>query len=962
MKRLLCIALLVILSKQLAAQELFYLHYNTSKGLAGSTIYDMCQDKDGFMWFATESGLSRYDGTHFKTFTVKDGLPDNEVLKVFADSKGRVWIGTFSTELCYYYNGKFYNRSNEPLLKKINFSSTISSVAEASDGTIAFSDYNNIMVLNTRNQLKTFSETGSFSSVTEWYSKGKNNIMVGYSNVKNTMKKSFVFDPVQNDILEMDFEAADPKFNWVVRDKKIIPSGLNDKGEVVKTIPYKEGMLGTYVYKNTILFVFTDDGAWSVDTVKNKYGVHYLPGEKISRVVIDKENNLWFSTLNNGVYKLSSQSIKNITPAISNKEVFSLAKHGEELIAGINNSSFLSISNDYKINYSDYRDRLKYTLNTNPRNRLYCSKELTSGSTLLGFDAHLVELKNNVPWFNYTIYSIKSIAEVDEKSIFLGTNYGALKIELHSLQVTDTIWKGRTTTVLYQAGNYYIGTLQGLYRVNNLNQTEFLGDIHPSLSRRVTDMKSTPDGTIWVATSDEGIIAFKNNKVLAVLNDDNKLNSNICKTLFLDGHYLWVGSNKGLNKIDISDPAYPTISYSISDGLPSDIINAIYVSGNMVYIGSPEGISFFDESKMATQSICNLKMLNASVAGKKISTDSSYNFPYNTRDFDFEYVAISLNSAGEINYYYKLDNLDDDWQTTRSTSISYPSLPPGKYTLQLYAINKFGVKSQTINLQFSIKTPYWLTWWFQAMVLCGVIGLTWWLVSYRNKKSRLRIEEKNNFEKQVAATEQQALQAQMNPHFIFNCLNSIQQYIISNNPEKANEYLTGFASLIRQTLESSSKKSITIEEEIAYITSYIEMEAMRFGDNFDYTIHADASVKNNNIEVPALLLQPYVENALRHGIRNKTSGTGKIEIGFSVKDNVLSCIIKDNGVGRQKAMELKSRLHIEYQSKGMSLTEKRVNLLNRVNESNISIAVHDLTDSNGTGIGTMVEIKIPLQS
>jgi len=952
-----------MLSGQLAAQELFYLHYNASNGLAGSTVYDMCQDRDGFMWFATESGLSRYDGTHFKNFTVKDGLPDNEVLKIFADSKGRVWIGTFSKEICYYYNGRFYNKSNNALLNKIKLTGNASCFAEASDGTIALSDYNIIITINNDNEIKEYSEAGSFVNVAPLYTERGELIVAGYtSKASPYIKKVFVLDPLSYNFIRADLEAFDAKVDWTLRDKNTLPSLLNDQGDILKTIPFKKGMTGNYSYKYSTLFILTDDGAWSIDTVNNKYDAHYLPGEKISRLVIDKENNLWFSTLNNGVYKLSSQSIKNITPVTANKEVFSLAKHGDDIICGINNSSFLSISKDHKTSYSDYRDRLKYTLNTDPRNRLYCSKELTSGITLLGFDAHLVELKNNVPRFNYTIYSIKSIDEVDEKSIFLGTNYGAFKVDMHSLQVTDTIWKGRTTTVLYQPGNYYIGTIQGLYRVNNSKETEFLGNIHHALSRRITDIKSTPDGTLWVATSDEGIIAFKNNKVVALLNDSNKLNSNICKTLFLDGHYLWVGSNKGLNKINISDSTYPTISYSTSDGLPSDIINAIYVEGKMMYTGSPKGITFFDQSKLATLSICNLKMLSASVAGKKINTDSSYNFPYNTRDFDFEYVAISLNSAGEINYFYKLDNLDDDWQTTRSTNISYPSLPPGKYTLQLYAINKFGVKSQTINLQFSIETPYWQTWWFPVIILSAVVALTWWLVSYRNKKSRLRMEEKNNFEKQVAATEQQALQAQMNPHFIFNCLNSIQQYIISNNPEKANEYLTGFASLIRQTLESSSKKSITIEEEIAYITSYIEMEAMRFGDNFDYVIHADAAVKNNNIEVPALLLQPYVENALRHGIRNKTSGTGKIEIGFSVKDNVLSCIIKDNGVGRQKAMELKSKLHIEYQSKGMSLTEKRVNLLNRINESNISIEVRDLTDSTGMPAGTLVEIKIPLQS
>jgi len=287
-------------------------------------------------------------------------------------------------------------------------------------------------------------------------------------------------------------------------------------------------------------------------------------------------------------------------------------------------------------------------------------------------------------------------------------------------------------------------------------------------------------------------------------------------------------------------------------------------------------------------------------------------------------------------------------------------LPAANYTLQLYAVNKYGVKSNTITIAFLIAAPFWKTIWFylllSALVITGIV----WVFNKRNKRTRRRLEEKNNFQKQFAILEQQALQSQMNPHFIFNCLNSIQQYILTNEKEKANQYLTGFASLIRQTLYISAQKSITVAEEASYLRRYLDMERMRFGDSFNYNIYVDETANIDHVHIPALLLQPYVENCLRHGIRYKQEGMGEITISFTQKGNYLSCIIKDNGIGRDKAAAFKSKQHIEYQSRGMSLTSKRVELLNAISEQKMSVTVTDLKNNDNTSAGTLVEINIPI--
>jgi hypothetical protein len=349
-----------------------------------------------------------------------------------------------------------------------------------------------------------------------------------------------------------------------------------------------------------------------------------------------------------------------------------------------------------------------------------------------------------------------------------------------------------------------------------------------------------------------------------------------------------------------------------------------------------------------------------SVSDKQLTPGVSYNLSYKDNNISFEYAGISFKSGGDIIYHYKLNGLDKDWKETRLNTLSYQSLPGGNYELELFAINKFGIKSRIIHVGFFIGQPFWKTWWFFLGLLLFAIACTWWIVNRRNKKLRTEIEKQNKIEHQFMELEQKALQAQMNPHFIFNCLNSIQRYMLTDNKLAANEYLTGFASLIRQTLDNSEKKTITVAEEIFYLKKYLEMEKMRFEDDFIYSISGDPSMKVDFIEMPALLLQPYVENCLRHGIRYKENGVGRVEIYYSIKEGKLCWYIRDNGIGRKKAAELKSLQHIEYQSKGMSLTEKRVMLLNKIKNDKITIEVIDLMTSGDVPCGTEVVIKIPI--
>jgi LytS/YehU family sensor histidine kinase len=200
----------------------------------------------------------------------------------------------------------------------------------------------------------------------------------------------------------------------------------------------------------------------------------------------------------------------------------------------------------------------------------------------------------------------------------------------------------------------------------------------------------------------------------------------------------------------------------------------------------------------------------------------------------------------------------------------------------------------------------------------------------------------------------------MNPHFIFNSLNSIQGFILDNDAGSANKYLSSFARLIRQTLDNSAHPEISVEDEINYLVTYLQLEQLRFKHSFNYSVKADPEVNKSQTFIPGMVLQPFVENAIRHGIQNRQQQGGFIQVGFSLCQDWLCCTITDNGPGREVVQALKSSQHIEYQSRGMQLTTERINVLNLQQKRQISLEMEDVLDEAGNVSGTRIIVKFPV--
>jgi len=342
---------------------------------------------------------------------------------------------------------------------------------------------------------------------------------------------------------------------------------------------------------------------------------------------------------------------------------------------------------------------------------------------------------------------------------------------------------------------------------------------------------------------------------------------------------------------------------------------------------------------------------------------------YFENNISIETGIIDYYSKGKSDIRYKLEGVNNNWQYAPANyTIRYDGLQPKKYKLLLQAsnaANNFNGPVKSIIIQ--IYPPFWNTWWFRSIIVVCFVLLIYGLIRWRLHQKFQQQLEHSEKEKQLAEMgqkttelEMQALRAQMNPHFIFNCLNSINRFILSNNAPKAADYLTKFAKLIRIVLQQSGKSFIPLEDELYCLKLYMDLEALRFETPFEYEINCNG-VNTSSIMTPSLLIQPFVENAIWHGLQGKNNGNGKIDISVSLQDNILHCKICDNGIGRMNSSASKKSIDFSKKSLGMKLTQNRLELVDPLMKEEVGIVISDLTDADGQDAGTCVHVKIPVK-
>ncbi|HEY4108761.1 sensor histidine kinase [Puia sp.] len=955
--------LTLLLPCLLFSQEYSYTHYDINDGLAGSTVYCITQDKDGFIWLGTETGVSRFDGTHFRTFSTEDGLPDVEILEMFGDSRGRVWMAPFQKTICYYYQGQIHNQTNDSVLRRLRIRNNIYSFAGDSAGNVLAATTTELYLIRPDGTSREIDSVGGRP--------------IHDCGAVSTSADGHFLVQVDKEIYRLSGNDLTPLSAISIWSSWPVYVSMNSTGMIWweekaftaihsfatgKTVRlhFERGKYehNTFTSYGDSLFWFNENSGVREYNPQTGRIRRLMPGKPVSRTFRDATGNLWFTTLGQGIYRLNSDEFQTINVSSAktpSSAIYGIRRLGDQLLAGNDQNQviFFRLPDLSVLRIHQVSQAIKI--------RIYDFGMRSDGKIYVPSTRGINIIKKDILKEEGYFHSIKSYFPLGNDKVLIASFWGAGILDLKTFHVEDTLYRDRTTTVYYRRDTVLIGTLNGLYGIAPDRSIHFYGDKVPFLRKRISALTESADGTLWVASYDAGIIGYRNGEVVAALSKPQGLTSNICRVLYFHKNALWVGTDKGLTRIALDRPGYPMHRYTSQDGLGSDLINSVYGDGSVIYVGTSAGLSFFDENRVNVSEGCRLHLLSIQNSDRERLGDSAaLVLPYADKHLRLEFAGISYRSVGDITYRYRLIGLDSIWRTTKQTFLEYPTLPSGNYAFQLQASNKFGLKSDELTLRFEVATPWWQTIWFDTLALVTVLSLSWFFVSLRIRRIRRRQREKEKLNQRMMELEHLALQSQMNPHFIFNCLNSIQQYVFDQDVFATNKYLTGFSKLIRATLQYSTRNFIHLSEEVSYLSGYLSLEKLRFKEKMDYTIEVDPALQTGEYLVPPMLIQPYVENSMRHGLRHKTQGKGTIRISFRQDGARLIAVVEDNGIGRKGAAAFKTREHIEYQSKGMSLTADRIRMINARFRERIDVEIVDLEDDAGNPAGTRVVMEFPL--
>ncbi|HET8963684.1 MAG TPA: histidine kinase, partial [Chitinophagales bacterium] len=506
-----------------------------------------------------------------------------------------------------------------------------------------------------------------------------------------------------------------------------------------------------------------------------------------------------------------------------------------------------------------------------------------------------------------------------------------------------------------------VGAINGLWTFDKTgNKFNYAGNKNSLLQNRILDLDYFSDSLLVIATKGSGILLYGGKDVIQIHKANGLCGDNVY-SVYVDSSVIWVATNRGLNKIDIHSihPFQYTIhNYTSATGLPSNEINDVLKVKNEIWIATNKGLAFFNpDSTTNTVSDIRVHVTKILINDQDTAIRANYQLAYNQNNIKINFIAIGYKNAGKMKYRYKMMGLDTNWIYTSTREVQYTTLPANSYTFVLNVLKDDGTWSANkIVVHFDISLPFWKKWWFMLMAFVFSTSIIFYFFKYRLKRIQQRREKIDNLNKTLVSLKLKALRAQMNPHFTFNVMNSIQHFIANNDGEAANRYLSRFSKLLRLILNNSEKNMIPIADEIKALELYLDLEAMRFEERFEYQIIVDQSIDILETEIPSMLIQPYVENSIKHGILNLNK-PGILKITIEKQDHLLKCVIEDNGIGRSSSVFInKGSTHKSF---GTLITQERLATINALNNSMLSENVIDIEDDNGNALGTKVEIYIP---
>jgi ligand-binding sensor domain-containing protein len=938
----------------------------------------MLQDASGYLWFTTDMGVSRFNGYEFKNFSTENGLADNTNFGLTEDAKGRIWFRSFSGKLSYYENEKIKTPACNSGIKALLPRKMITSLYVDEGDTIWIGlNKNEIIKISPpwkveNMQLITLPAEGAylilFSEKDFIYggsSPAFTDLTVYNGHLKKLYEVPIHITPVEMGHIRYSYALLSDHTYAITANSTV--ARFNSSG-ILSRKENSSIFIALLETENKNIFTGTYDGVrqYSDYAFTDAGMLPHLDKKVITAISRDHENGLWFCTEGNGVFYIPFQHFRYYSPVdgLSESKISCVAKAGNKVICGHLDGTI-----------SILRQQNVRSIHFNPDTFSTSSANRTTTMAYDGHDQVYIGTIKNIFTFNLASLSTDITHTNGTKMLIPASDGGVWSLQFNNLikysaqsalKVASRIELNTYTDNIYEdrSGKVWICPTNSVWTWSAATGITDEGKKVPLLNTRIVDVQEDNEGNIWMVSRGSGVILKKGNNYFNIT-QQNGLAGNMCKTVFIDsGNVVWVGTNNGLSKIQLekgNEFRYSVTTYSSKNGLLTNEVNDILRHENKLWLIHNNGVSIFDPADIRNNDSPPPVYISGLIVNEEIvPTIQSQTFSYNENYFNISFIGLSYKDPGHLQYRYKMEGIDSNWIYTPYTSVKYQTLPPGDYRFVVSAKNNddYWSKDPAV-LSFTISPAWWQTWIFKIIIAFVLLMLIFFIFRVRINIIRKRDQKKSLLQNRIAAIELNALRAQMNPHFVFNSINSVQYFITNNDPDSSQKYLSKFAKLIRYVVDNSKLTSIPVKKEIEALTLYLELEALRFGKHFEYEINVHPNVDTEYTQIPSMLIQPYVENSIWHGIMHK-KGNGKIDISLEMKERVLYCMIQDNGIGRKRSMELKHEKESLHQSVGMSNTRERLEIINQVNNSDMSVVVSDLLDEKGEIAGTKVEIHIPI--
>lgn len=953
----------------------------TQHGLPSLEVYFVHEDSKGYLWFGTDHGLVRFNGYEFNVYTEKDGLSDNTVFMLLEDSIGGFWLICKDGKLVYYDKKSFRHfiaKSQDDFYKNANHYELFNDTLYVSDNerskfySISLPD--KIVEKNWIAQTDDFLENHGLLNINgrsliyrkeiESNLKKKRDSeikVVTTLNPVNKYEKIINIDNTRRLLINKNQKLSlrSAKLLLLNQDSIVYEMDMwkSNKGRLITT-HFNAGDGNIHLSTNTGVYLF--------DALEGKVKEHFFQGEYITSSLRDKEGNLWVSSKDNGVWFLRSNHIKTIRPnAVEGKNKFTRIRiFQDNLFASDISGQIYKLNKDYSLFAEIDADALQSSwIRESFDFEVDSFFNFYLGTKFSYYDSKSKSI-TNIDSEENKIRSVKTLQHISGNRMLIGTNNG-IKIVDQAIQKVFPDLKASEMAswcnALFEDRDkvLWLGMTNGLFRVLKDSIVPYKNHQNDLLRKRILSINQNADGSILIGSKGEGLIVLQEDSIWHITEEDGLIGNMVQSVFVHKDSSIWVGTNKGVSKIEalgkINNNQLKITNFTTKKGLPSNMVNDIRAYDGKMWFATSNGLSYIEEEEFKTNSkplkvyieTLNVEDKDIPFSNEKLELD------YFENNIRFNYLAICARCQQDITYKYRLKNFKEDWSYTTNRNVQYTSLDAGTYTFQLLAANEDNVWNDApIEKTFTIKPHFTKTVWFKSLVAIFLLAFLAFLfyAFYRRQQKKAQLNLK------LVKLEQQALRTSMNPHFVFNALNSIQDFINKNDMLEANEYLVKFSHLIRANLEITKTNEVVLKDELKRLELYLSIEKLRFQDKLNYKISVEKSFDASKVLVPVMILQPMVENAIIHGILPKEKG-GQVNINcHKINDSQYKILISDDGIGIGSSKSNKQQSHT---SLSTDFSKTRLELLSQITLKPYSLNITNLAD-NSDKSGTLVEFILPI--